>query len=105
MNVRHLRLNYYNKADFEKLFGTMRQGEHAHNLQDKMISLPNALKHPLAIVVNLAPNATPGSVVAITDMNVNGKKVVVPILIESIKTVDNADIDSHLVLTVYDSND
>ena len=105
MNVRHLRLNYYDKSDFEKMFGTMRQGEHTHNLRDKLESLPQALKHPLAIVVNKAPNAAPGSVVAITDMNVNGKKIVVPVLIESVKTVNNNDIDSHLVLTVYDSKD
>ena len=104
MNVRHLRLNYYDRADFEKIFGTMRHGEHTHNLRDKLKNLPEALKHPLAIVVNKTPNATPGSVVAITDMDVNGKKVVVPVLIESVKTINNNDIDSHLVLTVYDSN-
>ena len=62
----------------------MRQGEHAHNLRDKLEYLPQALEHPLAIVVNKTPNATPGSVVAITDMNVNGKKVVVPVLVYSI---------------------
>ena len=104
MNVRHLRLNYYNKADFEQMFGKMRQGEHTHNLRDKLEDLPKALQHPLAIVVNQTPNATPGSVVAITDMNINGKKVVVPVLIENVKSVDGDRIDSHLVLTVYDSN-
>lgn len=104
MNVRHLRLNYYNKTDFEKMFGTMRQGEHTHNLRDNLKKLRKALKNPLAIVVNQTPKATPGSVVAITDMDVNGKKVVVPILIESKKTVNGNDIDSHLVLTVYDSD-
>ena len=104
MNVRHLRLNYYDRTDFEKNFGKMRQGEHAHNLRDKLKNLPEALKHPLAVVVNQTKNATPGSVVAITDMDINGKKVVVPVLIESVKTINNNDIDSHLVLTVYDSN-
>ena len=34
----------------------------------------------------------------------DGSKVVVPVLIESVKTINNNDIDSHLVLTVYDSN-
>ncbi len=37
-------------------------------------------------------------------MNINGKKVVVPILIEAINSVDNGRIDSHLILTVYDSD-
>lgn len=103
MNPRHLRLNYYNRTDFEQKFGKMRQGEHAHALGDELEKLPAALKNPLAIVINQTPNAKPGSIVAITDMNINGKKVVVPILIEAVTSTDNRDIDSHLILTVYDS--
>ena len=101
-NARHLRLNYYDRNEFEQNFGRMRQGEHAHGLHDVLTHLPQALEHPLAIVVNLAENATPGSVVAITDMNVNGKKVVVPVLIETQSNMGGGRIDSHLVLTVYD---
>ena len=105
MNVRHLRLNYYQPGEFKSKYGTMHTGEHAHGLHDVLKYLPEALKQPLAIVVNLTPSAKPGSVVAITDMNINGKKVVVPILIEAGSTAENQRIDSHLVLTVYDSSD
>ena len=101
-NARHLRLNYYDRSEFEQYFGRMRQGKHAHGLHGVLKHLPKALEHPLAIVVNLAENATPGSVVAITDMNVNEKKVVVPVLIEAQSDADGQYIDSHLVLTVYD---
>ena len=104
-NARHLRLNYYTPDEFKRIYGTMRQGEHAHGLHDALSYLSQALDHPLAIVINTTPNATPGSVVAITDMNVKGKKVVVPVLVESVKTVDGNDIDSHLLLTVYDDAD
>jgi len=105
MNARHLRLNFYTAAEFKNLFGPMRQGEHAHGLHDMLKSLPNALENPLAIVVNRTPNAKPGSVVAITDMDVKGKKIVVPVLIEAESNVDGTQIDSHLVLTVYDESD
>ena len=105
MNVRHLRMNYYNPQEFRSMFGTMRVGEHAHGLHTYLNGLPNALKYPLAVVANLTPNAKPGSVVAITNMDVAGKKVVVPVLIEATSQADNQNIDAHLVLTVYDSND
>ena len=105
MNVRHLRLNYYKPDEFKNKYGSMHTGEHAHGLRDALKYLPEALKHPLAIVANLTPSAKPGSVVAITDMNINGNKVVVPVLIEAESTAENQRIDSHLVLTVYDSSD
>lgn len=102
---RHLRLNYFNQADFRKNFGTIRQGEHTHGLGAHLEYLPKALEQPLAIVANLTPNAKPGSVVALTDMTVSGRRVVVPILIESQVDIGGGRIDSHLVLTVYDSSD
>jgi len=104
-NVRHTRLNYYSAVEFEKLYGKIKTQEHAHGLHDAMTHLPNALEHPLAIVVNKALHATPGSVVAITDMDVGGKKIVVQVLIEATSSADNQFIDSHLVLTVYDESD
>ena len=104
-NARHLRLNYYTEGEFEANYGKMRTQEHAHGLHDAIKSLPNALEHPLAIVVNQAEHAKPGSVVAITDMDVKGKKIVVPVLIEATSSADNERIDSHLVLTVYDESD
>ena len=105
MNVRHLRLNYYTEQEFKNAFGNLRGDEHAHGLHTYLNGLPNALKYPLAVVVNKTPNAKPGSVVAITNMDVAGKKVVVPILIEATSNADGNRIDSHLVLTVYDSSD
>ena len=41
----------------------------------------------------------------ITDINVTGKKIVVPVLISVESRADNNRIDAHLVLTVYDSKD
>jgi len=100
-------------ADSEKigligLIGLIRpigQGELDFSLHDRLQALPQALEYPLAVVANLTPNAKPGSVVAITDMDVDGKKIVVPVLIEAISSSDDGRIDSHLVLTVYDSAD
>ena len=104
-NARHLRLNYYTEDEFSRIYGRVRSDEHAHGLHDAIKSLPNALEHPLAIVVNQAEHAKPGSVVAITDMDVKGKKIVVPVLIEATSSVEEGRIDSHLVLTVYDESD
>lgn len=105
MNARHLRLNYYTAEEFKRFYGAKDSREHAHGLHRALEYLPKALETPLAVVVNRTPNAKPGSVVVITDMNVNGKKVVVPVLIESENNVESGRIDSHLVLTVYDSAD
>ena len=102
---RHLRLNYHDRAGFTRDFGAIRQGEHAHGLGNAIRYLPKALEHPLAIVANFTPNATPGSVVALTDLTVRGKRVVVPVLIESQVQADGDAVDAHLVLTVYDSSD
>ena len=103
MNSRHLRLNYYNGKEFVERYGKLHKEEHAHGLHDAMLTLPGELEHPLAIVVNKTPNATPGSIVCITDVNVGGKKIVVPLLIETVSRADKHYIDSHLVLTVYDA--
>ena len=105
MNVLHLRLNYYSEQEFQKTYRNLRGDEHAHGLHTYINGLPNALKYPLAVVANLSENAKPGSVVAITNMDVAGKKVVVPVLIEATSQADNNDVDAHLVLTVYDSKD
>ena len=104
MSPRHLRLNYYSREEFGRHFGKIRQGEHAHGLGIILHHIPSALEHPIAIIANMAEHATPGSVVAITDINIDGKKVVVPIEINVETTVDAQRIDSHLVLTIYDKN-
>ena len=104
MNARHLRLNYYTAEEFREHYGNLHKEDHAHGLHETLKILPKVLEHPLAILVNKTPNATPGSIVCITDVNVGGKKIVVPLLIETVSGADKHRIDSHLVLTVYDSD-
>ena len=104
-NVRKARLNYYTESEFVKYFGSLRPDENAHGLHDNLLKVEEALAHPVAIMANLAPSAQPGSVMAITDININGKKVVVPVVIATQSMADNSKIDAHLVLTVYDKND
>ena len=104
MNARHLRLNYYTAEEFRENYGKLHKEDHAHGLHETLKILPKVLEHPLAILVNKTPNATPGSIVCITDVNVGGKKIVVPLLIETVSGADKHRIDSHLVLTVYDSD-
>ena len=104
MNARHLRLNYYTAEEFRENYGKLHKEDHAHGLHEALKTLPKVLEHPLAILVNKTPNATPGSIVCITDVNVGGKKIVVPLLIETVSGADKHRIDSHLVLTVYDSD-
>ena len=104
MNARHLRLNYYTAEEFREHYGKLHKEDHAHGLHETLKILPKVLEHPLAILVNKTPNATPGSIVCITDVNVGGKKIVVPLLIETVSGADKHRIDSHLVLTVYDSD-
>ena len=105
MNARHLRLNYYTAEEFRENYGKLHKEDHAHGLHEALKTLPKVLEHPLAVVVNMTENAKPGSVVVITDMDIGGKKVVVPVLIETVSNTNKGDIDSHLVLTVYDSKD
>ena len=105
MNARHLRLNYYTAEEFREHYGNLHKEDHAHGLHEALKTLPKVLEHPLAVVVNMTENAKPGSVVVITDMDIGGKKVVVPVLIETVSNTNKGDIDSHLVLTVYDSKD
>ncbi len=105
MNARHLRLNYYTAEEFRENYGKLHKEDHAHSLHEALKTLPKVLEHPLAVVVNMTENAKPGSVVVITDMDIGGKKVVVPVLIETVSNTNKGDIDSHLVLTVYDSKD
>lgn len=105
MNRRHLRLNYYSRENFERIYGKMHKGENAHALGLNLEKIVSALEHPLAVVVNTRKNAKAGSVVVITDINVNRKKVVIPVLVEAVSQAKNQDIDAHLVLTVYDSKD
>ena len=105
MNARHLRLNYYTAEEFRENYGNLHKEDHAHGLHEALKTLPKVLEHPLAVVVNMTENAKPGSVVVITDMDIGGKKVVVPVLIETVSNTNKGDIDSHLVLTVYDSKD
>ena len=104
MNARHLRLNYYTAEEFREHYGNLHKEDHAHGLHETLKILPKVLEHPLAILVNKTPNATPWSIVCITDVNVGGKKIVVPLLIETVSGADKHRIDSHLVLTVYDSD-
>ena len=104
MNARHLRLNYYTAEEFRENYGKLHKEDHAHGLHEALKTLPKVLEHPLAVVVNMTENATPGSIVCITDVNVGGKKIVVPLLIETVSGADKHRIDSHLVLTVYDSD-
>ena len=105
MNARHLRLNYYTAEEFRENYGKLHKEDHAHGLHEALKTLPKVLEHPLAVVVNMTENAKPGSVVVITDMDIGGKKVVVPVLLETVSNTNKGDIDSHLVLTVYDSKD
>ena len=105
MNRRHLRLNYYSRENFERIYGKMHKGENAHALGLNLEKIVSALEHPLAVVVNTRENAKAGSVAVITDTNVNGKKVVIPVLVSVESRADNNRIDAHLVLTVYDSKD
>ncbi len=102
---RHLRLNYYGAGDFTRHFGNLRQGEHAHGLGFHLEALPKMLENPIAIVANFSQNATPGSVVALTQKVIRGRRVVVPVLIEAQTMADGRLVDSHLVLTVYDKAD
>ena len=104
-NVRKARLNYYTESEFVKYFGSLRPNENAHGLHDNYLKVKEALAHPIAIMANLAPNAQSGSVMAITDININGKKVIVPVEIAAVSRGDGLPIDAHLVLTVYDKND
>lgn len=105
MNRRHLRLNYYSPDEFKNLFGPMHFGEHAHGLHGSIERIVNALKNPLAVVVNKRPNAKPGSIVAITDIDIDGRKFVAPVLIDTASAADGQRIDAHLILTIYDSSD
>ena len=54
---------------------------------------------------NFSESAHSGSVVVLTDMNVNGTKVIIPVIIESEAMADENKIDSHIILTVYDKKD
>ena len=80
-----------------------KEREHAHGLHDELKKLKLLLEHPLAIIVNKSENAKPNSVVAITTKDIGGKKIVIPILIEAVSRIKKGNIDSHLVLTVFDS--
>ena len=105
MNQRHLRLNYFTEQEFEERFGKIdKDREHAHGLHDEIKKLKTLLEHPLAVVVNQSENAKPNSVVAITTKSIGGKKIVISVLIEAVTRTQMGRIDSHLVLTVFDSN-
>ena len=105
MNARHLQLNYHNKQDFIKNHGRLRKNEHTHALGDSIKDLPEALKHPLAVLVNYGQSAKADSVVAIIELQGKNEKCIAPVLIETTGMIDGQEIDAHLVLTVYDPKD
>ncbi len=71
-----------------------------HFLTEKGLrQLPEAIKHPVAIISSKTQNGT--SLVAMLDVRQNGKQVIVPVVIDGYGRNNNLRIDSNAITSVY----
>lgn len=64
-----------------------------------LLQLPEAIKHPVAIISSKSQNGT--SLVAMLDIRQNGKQVILPVVIDGFGRQNNLRIDSNAVTSIY----
>ncbi len=64
-----------------------------------LLQLPEAIKHPVAIISSKTQNGT--SLIAMLDIRQNGKQVIVPVVIDGFAQQNNLVIDSNAITSVY----
>ncbi len=67
-----------------------------------LLQLPEAIKHPVAIISSKTKNGT--SLVAMLDIRQNGKQVIVPVVIDGFAQQNNLLIDSNAITSAYGKN-
>ena len=67
--------------------------------EEGLKQLPEALKHPVAVISSKTKNGT--SLVAILDIRQNGKQIVVPVVIDGFGTQNGIRIDGNALTSVY----
>ena len=67
--------------------------------EEGLKQLPEALKHPVAVISSKTKNGT--SLVAILDIRQNGKQIVVPVVIDGFGTQNGIRIDSNALTSMY----
>lgn len=82
---------------YDALNGT-RDADHTFGMS-LLKTLPDALQHPVAVITSQTQNGT--SVVALLEMQVNGKTVVAPVTIDGFAIENGIRIDSNAVTSVY----
>lgn len=82
---------------YDALNGT-RDADHTFGMS-LLKTLPDALQHPVAVITSQTQNGT--SVVALLEMQVNGKTVVAPVTIDGFAYENGVLIDSNAVTSVY----
>ncbi len=98
--ARHKRFDNQSETNVRKITDTT----HAHGLHQHLNKIVSALEHPIAVLANFSEDATENSVVVVVDVNVDSRKVIVPVKVEAESSGDGKRINSHLVLTIFDKN-
>ena len=71
-----------------------------HTIGEKwLLQLPNALKHPVAVIASATHSGT--SVVALLPFTHNGNTVITPIVIDGLGVANNITIDSNAITSIH----
>lgn len=88
INQTHIDYALHGTKDYDHFIG-----------RDGLMQLPEALKHPVAIISSKTKNGT--SLVAMLEIRQNGKQVIVPVVIDGFGVENGLRIDSHAITSVY----